>query len=201
MTFRLRAILPTTQPQRPHANAREKQPCKSAGRRPVVFDDGDAATPCDVYERSSLAPGHCIAGPAIIEQMDTTTVVPAGFSALADPSGTFSSPEQDRSNERRATPCADRNRRRRARGGDCRNVREPHPKRVFAEYQGARRLLDGFVRHAGPHVVGRDPCASTSRLDAQTRSRGAGAVSDQHPEAGRRVFRQRSLYCRGHSSQ
>ncbi len=87
VTFRLRAILPTARPQRPDASSRENQRCKSAVQRPVVFDDGDAATPCDVYERSSLAPGHCIEGPAIIEQMDTTTVVPAGFSALADPSG------------------------------------------------------------------------------------------------------------------
>jgi N-methylhydantoinase A len=87
VTFRLRAILPTARPLRPDASSRENQRCKSAVRRPVVFDDGDAAIPCDVYERSSLAPGHCIAGPAIIEQMDTTTVVPAGFSALADPSG------------------------------------------------------------------------------------------------------------------
>ena len=87
VTFRLRAILPTARPQRPDASSRENQRCKSAIRRPVVFDDGDAAIPCDVYERSSLAPGHCIEGPAIIEQMDTTTVVPAGFSVLADPSG------------------------------------------------------------------------------------------------------------------
>jgi N-methylhydantoinase A len=87
VTFRLRAILPTARPQRPDASSRENQCGKSAVRRPVVFDDGDAAIPCDVYERSSLAPGHRLEGPAIIEQMDTTTVVPAGFSALADPSG------------------------------------------------------------------------------------------------------------------
>jgi N-methylhydantoinase A len=87
VTFRLRAILSTTRAQRADATFHENDRCKAAGRRRVVFDDGDVATPCDVYERSSLAPGRCIVGPAIIEQMDTTTVVPAGFSALADPSG------------------------------------------------------------------------------------------------------------------
>lgn len=87
VTFRLRAILATTQPQRLTATARARQACNAAGRRPVAFDDTDTDTPCDVYERSSLTPGHCIAGPAIIEQMDTTTIVPAGFSALADASG------------------------------------------------------------------------------------------------------------------
>jgi N-methylhydantoinase A len=30
---------------------------------------------CPVYSRDSLRPGHHLAGPAIIEQMDTTTVV------------------------------------------------------------------------------------------------------------------------------
>ena len=39
----------------------------------------------DVYERASLTPGHCITGPAIIEQMDATTIVPADFRAFADP--------------------------------------------------------------------------------------------------------------------
>ncbi|HTV27092.1 MAG TPA: hydantoinase/oxoprolinase family protein [Xanthobacteraceae bacterium] len=87
VTFRLRAILPTTRPRRPDATAYAKQRCNVTGRRRVVFDDSSAATPCDVYERGSLAPGDRIAGPAIIEQMDTTTVVPAGFSALADRSG------------------------------------------------------------------------------------------------------------------
>ena len=87
VTFRLRAILPTARPVRPDRISREKQNCKASDRRRVVFGDGDAATLCDIYERSSLAPGHCVAGPAIIEQMDTTTVVPAGFNALSDPSG------------------------------------------------------------------------------------------------------------------
>jgi N-methylhydantoinase A len=87
VTFRLRAILPTARPVHTDRISREKQNCKASDRRRVVFGDGDAATLCDIYERSSLAPGHCVAGPAIIEQMDTTTVVPAGFNALSDPSG------------------------------------------------------------------------------------------------------------------
>ena len=50
-------------------------------------DGGIATVETPRYERNRLAPGHIIAGPAIIEQMDTTTVIPPGFSATVDPSG------------------------------------------------------------------------------------------------------------------
>jgi N-methylhydantoinase A len=39
-----------------------------------------------LYERGSLAAGQRIKGPAVIEQMDTTTIVPPGFSAVTHPS-------------------------------------------------------------------------------------------------------------------
>ncbi|SMH36759.1 hydantoinase/oxoprolinase family protein [Mesorhizobium australicum] len=38
-----------------------------------------------VYDRHKLAPGNVVHGPAIIDQMDTTTVVPAGCVARVDP--------------------------------------------------------------------------------------------------------------------
>jgi N-methylhydantoinase A/oxoprolinase/acetone carboxylase beta subunit len=31
--------------------------------------------PCTIYDRAKLKPGNRISGPAIIEQMDTTTIV------------------------------------------------------------------------------------------------------------------------------
>ena len=39
-----------------------------------------------VYDRAGLAPGQTISGPAVIEQMDTTTILPEGASALVDAS-------------------------------------------------------------------------------------------------------------------
>ncbi len=39
------------------------------------------------YDRDKLVPGHVVPGPAIVEQMDTTTVIPPGLSATVDPSG------------------------------------------------------------------------------------------------------------------
>jgi N-methylhydantoinase A len=37
-----------------------------------------------VYDRARLRPGHVIAGPAVIEQMDTTTVLLPGDRCTVD---------------------------------------------------------------------------------------------------------------------
>jgi N-methylhydantoinase A len=54
--------------------------------RPVTFDAGAEALTHDtpVYDRSSLLPGMTIAGPAIVTQYDTTTVVPPGWRVQVD---------------------------------------------------------------------------------------------------------------------
>jgi N-methylhydantoinase A len=41
---------------------------------------------CPVFDREALVPGDVIAGPAIIEQMDTTIVVAPDFSGRVDES-------------------------------------------------------------------------------------------------------------------
>jgi N-methylhydantoinase A len=48
------------------------------GRRQVVFAGVDAPVDCPVYERGRLSPGAAISGPAIIEDHESTTVVPPG---------------------------------------------------------------------------------------------------------------------------
>ena len=53
------------------------------GARTVYFD-GRTGTETMVYERSALGPGAAIDGPAIVEQFDATTVIPAGWSAAVD---------------------------------------------------------------------------------------------------------------------
>ena len=40
-----------------------------------------------ILRRESLGPGNALEGPAIIEQLDTTTVLPPGFRAVVDKSG------------------------------------------------------------------------------------------------------------------
>jgi N-methylhydantoinase A len=53
--------------------------------RPVhAWTDG---TETPVYDRKSLAAGQTIAGPAIIEERETTTAVPPGWSATVDQVG------------------------------------------------------------------------------------------------------------------
>lgn len=52
-------------------------PPQPRGQRPVFFD-ADAAVNSAVYSRADLKPGQTIGGPAIIEQLDTTTPVYPG---------------------------------------------------------------------------------------------------------------------------
>jgi N-methylhydantoinase A len=54
------------------------------GERDVCFDASAGLAPCAIYDRDLLAPGHAIAGPAVIEQLDSTTVVYPGQRALVD---------------------------------------------------------------------------------------------------------------------
>ena len=56
-----------------------------AGCRSVRFQDGRCETP--VIRREALGPGSTLHGPAIVEQLDTTTVLPPGFHAETDDSG------------------------------------------------------------------------------------------------------------------
>jgi N-methylhydantoinase A len=52
-------------------------------RRPVWFEN-DAAVDAPVYDRVALRPGDTLAGPAIIEQFDSTTVLHPGDSLRVD---------------------------------------------------------------------------------------------------------------------
>jgi N-methylhydantoinase A/oxoprolinase/acetone carboxylase beta subunit len=46
-----------------------------------------AFVPTPIYDRARLPVGARVSGPAIVEQPDTTTVIPPGHAALVDPSG------------------------------------------------------------------------------------------------------------------
>ncbi|MHA6801037.1 hydantoinase B/oxoprolinase family protein [Bounagaea algeriensis] len=79
-----------------------EQPVGSAefDRRDVVFDQGGHAVPhpTPFYDRDHLTTGHEITGPAVIEQYDTTTVVPPQFTASIDAYGNIvlACPTRDR---------------------------------------------------------------------------------------------------------
>ena len=54
------------------------------GRRKVHFDRAEGMVDCDLYDRAKLRFGNRLQGPAIIEQMDTTIVVPPGAGVAVD---------------------------------------------------------------------------------------------------------------------
>ena len=53
------------------------------GRRTIHYN-GSTSTTADVYERDRLDVGTTVNGPAIVEQFDATTVIPAGWLARVD---------------------------------------------------------------------------------------------------------------------
>ena len=96
VTFRLRAIVPSPRPPIVQESMTQ-EPGKPTGSRMVVFDEADGHVCCALYERTSLTADQIISGPAIIEQMDTTTIVPPGFCARAHPSGNLFLARDERS--------------------------------------------------------------------------------------------------------
>jgi N-methylhydantoinase A len=56
-------------------------------RRPVDFADAGGALDCPVYDRARLGLGHRLAGPAVVEQFDSTTLLHPGQTAEVDEFG------------------------------------------------------------------------------------------------------------------
>ncbi len=84
VTFRVEAgglLRKAPLPEYPAAGP-EPEPGAVVGRRDVYLDGGFAGVP--VYDRDRLRPGNRLAGPAIIEQMDTTTLLLTGQQAKVD---------------------------------------------------------------------------------------------------------------------
>jgi len=69
---------------RPAARASGTLADARIGERRAYFD---GYVPTALYERSRLPLGVRLAGPAIVEQDDTTTVIPPGVSGLVDDAG------------------------------------------------------------------------------------------------------------------
>ncbi|MBN1484183.1 MAG: hydantoinase/oxoprolinase family protein [Chloroflexia bacterium] len=84
VTLRLRGIGPGTRPALPRYPLGPEDPAAaSLGHRPVCFlETAPLNTAC--YERSALSAGQRFAGPALVLQYDTTTVVPPGWQVRVD---------------------------------------------------------------------------------------------------------------------
>ncbi len=82
--LRLRIAVPKYRPQE-EPPPQLPRPLRDAekGRRRLHLS-GDAAIQATLYERDRLAVGSVIAGPAIVEQFDATTVIPPGWTGRVD---------------------------------------------------------------------------------------------------------------------
>ena len=84
VTFRVTATLPVARP----AIAGTFEPGDpSRGMRPVYFESTKGFVETPVLERRRLGSGQSFGGPAVIEQVDCTTVVEPGQTATVDPDG------------------------------------------------------------------------------------------------------------------
>ena len=88
VNFRAVHTYPLPRPSSSAPRRRRRGPVADArvGERPAYFaPDGFVDTA--IYDRARLPAGARVTGPAIIEQADTTTVIPPGYAALVDDSG------------------------------------------------------------------------------------------------------------------
>ena len=90
MTLSVSAVGPRKQREMPEIAAGGADPRRAhKGIRKVYLEEAGGYVDCDTYERSRLAADNVVAGPAIVEQMDTTTVIPPGETARVDRFGTL----------------------------------------------------------------------------------------------------------------
>jgi 5-oxoprolinase (ATP-hydrolysing)/N-methylhydantoinase A len=84
ITWRVTAEGPAPQLDIREASEGSNQRPAGKGSRPAFFEDRFVDTP--VYDRYALRPGDTVAGPAIIEEREATTIVPPGDSVRVDDS-------------------------------------------------------------------------------------------------------------------
>jgi N-methylhydantoinase A len=85
VNFRLTAVGRIAKPrQREIAIARADAGQAAKGKRPVYFGGPDDFVATPVYDRGKLAAGHRLSGPAVIEELDSTTLVLPGFEVEVD---------------------------------------------------------------------------------------------------------------------
>jgi N-methylhydantoinase A len=86
VNYRVSAIAPTPKPALPEwptlANGNADMARK--GTRSVYFQQAGEYVACPIYERERLGAGAMLAGPAIVEEWTSTTVVPPGWRLTVD---------------------------------------------------------------------------------------------------------------------
>lgn len=86
VTFRLEAIGVAPKAElRASGDAGPDASGARIGERNVYLPEGGGFVPCPLYDRGRLASGNVVAGPAVIDQMDSTTLILPGQHARVDP--------------------------------------------------------------------------------------------------------------------
>jgi N-methylhydantoinase A len=81
---RLRVTVPKYQPVPAAEVVAMPAPADAVKGRRTVYFEAETGTETTLYERDRLPVGAMLDGPAIVEQFDSTTVVPAGWKAAVD---------------------------------------------------------------------------------------------------------------------
>jgi len=90
VTFRLQSEIAVPRPQLVRTPAGDGKADRALkGERELYDLQKDRFVRAKVYDRAKLLPADSIWGPAIIDQFDSTTVLPAGFSLAVDETGTL----------------------------------------------------------------------------------------------------------------
>ncbi|WP_172327144.1 hydantoinase/oxoprolinase family protein [Mangrovicoccus sp. HB161399] len=85
VTFRAEALGLVEKAQLPERQLGDADAAAAViGAREIWFPETGAFTESPIYDREKLLPGMEFAGPAVVEQMDTTTLVPPGVAARVD---------------------------------------------------------------------------------------------------------------------
>jgi len=83
VSLRVAAVGPLVPPALAERPAAARPPVPTARRR-VFLDEADDFVDCPIYDRAELAPGTRLVGPAVVEQMDSTTLIHPGQLVLVD---------------------------------------------------------------------------------------------------------------------
>jgi len=85
VNFRLSALGNIRKPKLREVAARSGPASQARkGMRQVHFDGSGGFVPTPIYDRARLAAGHRFGSPAIVEEMDSTTLVLPGYSVEVD---------------------------------------------------------------------------------------------------------------------
>jgi N-methylhydantoinase A len=85
VNLRVSGIGPIRRPEIRRHDPGDPEPVVAAPRRPVCFDPAEGYLSTPVVQRSALAVGTLLRGPAVVEEYGATVPLHPGFAARVDP--------------------------------------------------------------------------------------------------------------------